>query len=682
MNSTSINGTTIAHGEGLYFSIPRQVPETLVDLESCIKNDPTKIYRIFAPTFRLLEEYCQKDAKDIKLVDLFNELTICGFRPFLRNQIHYSTGSVNTHVARFTTLRKHAKRDYHYEGYHFPEPWRVVIDLAEEAGCSEYADHFARITKDPGEVTTEAAKELTLFQSRYGYRSYTSAVDRQNAFLRLLRRRGYTEQQPLATARENSFGTPVKGMPPKLKDQTERLRLSMVSGNQNTVLSPQWKPQPWDVATEADLKREEGSGSRRERTADLAVGAISRIHGYLADICDVDGIDSMELLITKDHLYSFRNFSLRFRRNDGDSVRNPLAVLFAALRRCKQFPHIDLSWADELLDGIPRTPPGERAKRKDEHYLPLDEVDPIADMIRVDRQKDERRLQKAQRHEEKLGDGRSRYRVRKAELSFRTQTSEIARLVMAEFIYRFLTTWPWRGENLCKCRVKPAENPNLFSGPVKRIAGVQVPPQIAKVRDKNPDADVWQVHIPANEHKTGRTTGKDIDAFFPWELVGPLEEWLKYRANFLEVIKVPDPGTLLINERGKQLSLASFERLVKDMAVKYANAPMNPHLFRDAIADECLERHPQDSEHVAKGMFHSSDKTLKRSYATRHNASVGTNFLDAQARVRREKREKQALIAVQAKLPRNASRISTGASGPTQTRAISKSPWNHLCPRG
>jgi hypothetical protein len=167
------------------------------------------------------------------------------------------------------------------------------------------------------------------------------------------------------------------------------------------------------------------------------------------------------------------------------------------------------------------------------------------------------------------------------------------------------------------------------------------------------------VHIPASEHKSGRKTGKTIDAFLPSEIAADvaLPEYLKYREVFLigpdgETV-LPDHGTLLLNDRGTRLSISSFERLVQDNAFKYGKAPMNPHMFRDAVSDECMIKHPQDSEHVAKGMFQSSDRTMKRSYSARHNASSGANSLNENARSRREGREKEQTLRLKKVLSSN-----------------------------
>lgn len=626
-----------------------EVPQTLADLELRLTSDPVRIYRTFAPTIRLLEQYRGKSAADIEIADLFQQLTIRGFRPFLKKSTNYTRTSLNTHVVRYSTLRKYAvEYGFHRE---IPEPWRELHTLAKLRGCSDFADHFAATTETPNAVTIVAVKEFTRLQVKENIRSLRAAVMLQNRFLKLLRQSHFTEQQPLATARELNYGVSLQDLPFPLKTQTENLRSTLLNGTQVKDVSRSWHAQPWDSPTEADLKREESTGTRRENTVKNVVQAVSLLYGYIRNICDIDGYESMERLVTEDPVRSFRNFSLRIRRKGGDSVRNPLACLFAALKRSPEFEHIDLSWTDKLLDEIPPTPQAERDKRKEVRYLSLAELESIPDQIKADRKREEARLREAQANEQRLADRRGGYRVKRAEQALRIHAKAIFRLVMAEFVFRFLIVWPWRGSNMCNCRIS-GDDPNLFNGPIKRTASLQIPSNVAYVLARDPNAEFWQVFISSQEHKSGRRTRKDIHALLPTEIVAPLEEYLSYREDFLRVTNAKtDPGTLLLNDLGDKLRLPSFLWLVKDLALYYGGAPMNPHMFRDAVSDECLLNRPQDSEHVAKGLFHTSDKTMKRSYSARHNASSGANMLDAMARSRRQKREKEQLVRQSKALP-------------------------------
>jgi hypothetical protein len=642
--STGLNGTKIAQ------SCPKlsptagetPVPQTLADLEMRLISDPAKSYQKFGPTIRLLEHYCEKSAADIKIADLSQKLTIRGFRPFLRNKTNYTRTSVNTHVTRYTTLRKYASEcGFHKE---IPQPWQKLHALAKLNGCLDFADFFAATTETPKDVTVVAVKEFTRKQAEAKIRGLRAAVNLQNRFLKMLRQADFTEQQPLATARDRKIGIRLDNLPFPLQTQAKNLLSELLNGTQVKDVSQSWSAQPWDTPTQADLKREEGNGTRRENTVKNVEQSISLLAGYVLDICKQNESDynTMEKLIAEDPVRSFRNYSLRVRLKGGDSVRNPLACLFAAIRRSPQFKHIDLSWADKLLDEIPSTPQAERDKRKEERYLSLAELEAIPDQILADRKREEARKREAEANEQRLANIRGGHRVRNAEQGLRYFVRNIFRLAMAEFIFRFLIVWPWRGSNLCNCRIS-GDSPNLFKGPVKRTASLQIPPYVTEALAKDPNAEFWQVYISAQEHKTGRKTGKDIHAILPSLIVAPLDEYLSYREEYLRVIGIDDPGTLLINEEGNRLRLQSFLWLVKDFALYYGGAPTNPHMFRDAVSDECMINHPHDSEHVAKGLMHSTDRTMKRSYAGRHNASVGANTLDAQARSRREKYAKNGL---------------------------------------
>ena len=621
-------------------------PKTLADLKLRLKGDHSKIYATFEPTIRFLEQYRGVEAK---LDDLFAELTIVGFRPYLERQTNYATTSLNTHVARFTTLRNHAV-EYGYRRY-IPVPWQGVYSRDEAKGCFEFVDYFSARVNDPNEVTVEAAEELAKQQAQDGIRGYSEAVNRKNKFLKLLRLCEYTEKQPIATARDDDFGEPVQKMPQPLQGQVEKLLSDMLTGDLTKSVSPDWELQPWDTPTEADLKREEGKGTRRKRTVKQVASAFSLIFGYVKNVIppkgDDKGYNSMEKLISHDPVWSFRNHALRVRVWTGDAVRNPLASLFAAMKRSKDCDHMKLNWTDELLDGIPRTTQAERDKRKEDHYLTIKELEAIPAKIKAERKKCETRLSEAKAKEQKPDVRRSPYRAQRAKKAICTQKKAIAQLVMAEFIFSFLVVWPLRGSNLRNLRIG-GNSPNLFKLSIKRTAVLQIPPEVQKILDDDSGAAVWQVIIPKDEHKTGRITGKMVHVILPSLIVDSLEEFLKYRDDLLaddenNPGQKIDPGTALVSLAGNQLSYTSFARLVKDFAFKYGGAPMNPHLFRDAVGDECMINRPEESEHVAKGLFQSSDKTLKRSYAARHNASCGANKLNEMALARREKTDKEVL---------------------------------------
>jgi hypothetical protein len=665
--SISTNGTIIAQQcpELSVSSELNQPPETLGDLALRLIADSTKIYGTFVPTIQLLELYFGKLDKDagqtdrlakdagqvggqaepprvlaanIKLAELFSEMRIRGFRPYLKTEHNYTGRSRDTHVARFTTLRKHAE-EYGFDR-EIPKPWRELVSQAGARHCLAFTDHFAETKESPADVTVEDAEDLARLLAKDGGYSWEATKAQENRFLKLLRDNGFTEQQPLATVRDKDYAVQPTKMPDiPLKTQAEKFRSFILSSSSVNKTGTKWAPKPWDTPTKYDLKREEGSGTRRPRTAQQAIDAIAMLYGFATKFCDLNIRDLKELL-DYDLNVSFRNWSLRVRVKTGDAVRNPLAILYSNLKRWPEFDDVDLDWTDELLDDIPRTPQADVEKRKEGRYLLLEELDLIPDKVLADRKREEARLREAQANEERRGGRRSSYRVRKAEKSIRSQIKEVFRLVTAEFIFRFLCVWPWRGSNLCNCKLD-GDTPNLFKGPILRPAMVQMTPSVKAIWRDDHNAEFWQVYIPPQDHKTGRRTKMEIRAVLPGEI--PVDEYLKCREAFLHELR-SECGALLVNTEGNPLSLRSLERLIEDIAFKYGGAPMNPHLFRDAHGDDCLMHHPEESENVAKGLFHTSDRTLKKSYSLRHNASFGANKLDELARRRREKREGELSI--------------------------------------
>lgn len=671
-NSLGPDGATIAlqcpeTSENLVIG---QAPVTLADLELRLASDPTKIYRTFAPTIRLLELYFTKlaagaarasgmsedlvvtlppkTAANIELTEFFLVIRIRGFCPFLKAETNYTQNSRNTHVARYTTLRKHAD-EYGFRR-DLPEQWRKLGPLARDKYCSEFFDYFASTTDSPDDVTVEAADELARELALSKVHSWCDARDRKNRFLKLLRENGFTRQQTLATARTDKIGVQPEKMPQSpIKAQTLAFRNFMIFGPAPTIGNG-WDPKPWDTPTEADLKREEGKGTRRPRTAKQAIDAIALLYGFATDpkLCNLT-IEYLEDLMSLNLLLSFKNWSFRVRLKTGDSIRNPLSILFANLKRWPEFRHVDLSWTDDLLDNIARTLPAEREQNKESVYLTQEELDEIPDKVKSERLREEARLGEMQANEQRLEGRRSAYRIRQAARSVSTQMLTIFALVTAEFAFRFLTTWAWRGSNLSDLRIS-GENPNLYKRAIPKRPPFEVPPEIAKKSNDNQGAEFWQVHLSPREHKSGRRTGKGFDAVFPDLLVDSLEELLTYREKILkhfghlkhETPPAPLPENLLLNDSLRPMNGSCLRRLIENTAFEFGGAPMNPHLFRDAVSDYCMNNHPEKSDEVAHGLMQSSDKVMKRSYGLRHDASAGANSLNELARARQHKREKEA----------------------------------------
>ena len=266
------DGTTIADNcpELSADTTISQAPITLADVELRLMADPTKIYRTFAPTIRLLELYFTKlaakaaraggmpedlvrklppkTAADIELAELFLEIRVRGFYPFLKRETNHTRCSRNTHVARFTTIRKHTEEEYGFRR-NLPEQWRKLVAVAQVKRCSVFLDHFAGTTDNPDEVTVEAAEEVARELARSNVYSWCDARDRKNTFLKLLRENGFTRQQPLATGRAKKIGVQPEKMPEsRIKTQTFGFRNFMLFGS-SPKIGPKWDPRPWDTPT-------------------------------------------------------------------------------------------------------------------------------------------------------------------------------------------------------------------------------------------------------------------------------------------------------------------------------------------------------------------------------------------------------------------------------------------------
>ena len=186
---------------------------------------------------------------------------------------------MRVHVWRFTLLRKFAK-EYGLTR-HIPEPWQRMILLALAKGCPEFADYFAANTECPGEVTIPEVEKFVRLLARYGGHSWSTATDRKYKFLKLLRDERFTEQQPLAAIRDEGYGIQPEKMPDiPIKTQTESFRSFILSGCTVNSGNSKWESKPGNPPRADDLKREEGTGTRRAGTAKMAVDAIAWVFGF------------------------------------------------------------------------------------------------------------------------------------------------------------------------------------------------------------------------------------------------------------------------------------------------------------------------------------------------------------------------------------------------------------------
>lgn len=198
---------------------------------------------------------------------------------------------------------------------------------------------------------------------------------------------------------------------------------------------------------------------------------------------------------------------------------------------------------------------------------------------------------------------------------------DVAILVRDELLIKWLLVLPWRQRNIRECRIL-GDNPNLFKAAIPPWVHIATPPWVDDQLRANPSSTFWQFYFRDEETKIGRS----VRGVIPRALIAILEEYLEsYRP---QLIQGPDPGTVLLNQRGHRLGPGQMVSLVSDLTLRYAKRRVTPHLFRDIFAYEWLEDHPADYLTLSKILWHTNINTTLRIYGRNFDESNGAASVD------------------------------------------------------
>jgi integrase len=185
-----------------------------------------------------------------------------------------------------------------------------------------------------------------------------------------------------------------------------------------------------------------------------------------------------------------------------------------------------------------------------------------------------------------------------------------------------LVILPWRQRNIRDCRVIGGE-PNLFKAPISPFSMATRSSWVNEQCRISPGASYWQIRFAPHETKTKN----EVNAYLPSELVPILEEYLSIHRPQL-VSKSDDPGTLMVNDAGRHMSACQLRNLVKKLASTHAGVPVTPHLYRDIVAFEWLQSHPEDFLTISKLLWHRNISTTLKIYGNRFDESTGVARMD------------------------------------------------------
>jgi integrase len=449
---------------------------------------------------------------------------------------------------------------------HPNEAWKPLYEIAGEKHLTDIVRYFARNTKTPKEVTTEAVDEWGEARIRDGLMFSTVAV-KKNHFWRLLENAGWLTGTPAHLLRFSPYGTPLAEMPAKLREDVQ------------TVLK--WK--------QAKIARNRPKhGKIRAVTARNIRLVLQQLTGYVINVCG-SAPQSLNELIQQDYIEGFIEWAINERNIKGQSLR-PLASVLAIVKYHQMFAGQDFTWFKTLIDSIPVEDDAERKKRKAAKYVDYDELEAIPAQIRAFREE----YAKKKHHIEK----------------------RIAKLALEELMFRWYLVFPWRQRNLRECRVGGTA-PNLFKARISPISEIDKPKWVEEEEAKNPAAEFWQISFTPE----GTKTHIPVDLLVPHHLVQPLEEYLtEYRPLLL---KGNDPGTLFVAPHGKPMRSDNVGIVIGHWTTKFASRRTTPHIIRDSVAYKWLKEHPKDYLTLSKILWHKNVQTTIGIYGARFNESSG-----------------------------------------------------------
>ena len=565
------NGSQVAcelPATSLSRSVLPEPPITVDDLLKIWQLDPPREIAVLKTTCSLLADY-HNEQLDRLLLDDVNEMR-AGFRSFLFGR-RYKENSIRTFVNHLQILLKSAHRLGWEANDHLSESWQGIVEKAAEQKCDALVRYMAKTGRSPADVKAQDVEEWVLERGRQGH-AYKEAKVSATRFMSLLQNLGYELELPIRFNRQTRYGISLSSFPTGLRSEVEELL--------------RWKQAAFALDRPKNAKV-------RAVTARTLRHIIEGLYGFAINVAKVSDIEKMADLLRKPLIGAFVEWSMNDRKVKGENLRRNLGFVRAAVTQHPAYKDLNLDWLKQLIDSLPRSTQAERRERKEQKYLDYSVIESIPGKIRAHREKIEAK------------------NPRKA-----------AAMFTEELLMKWISVLPWRQRNLRECRIH-GPKPNLFKAPISRLSQIQKPDWVKTAEQKDPNATFWQFRFNADETKTGI----EIHALLPKQLIELVEEYIGTYRNRL--LRGADPGTLLLNQRGKALSSNNLEHMIARLTLRFGGRRVTPHAFRDIIAFTWLEQHPADYLTLSKMLWHSNVNTTIQVYGSRFNESSGVRAMEA-----------------------------------------------------
>lgn len=136
----------------------------------------------------------------------------------------------------------------------------------------------------------------------------------------------------------------------------------------------------------------------------------------------------------------------------------------------------------------------------------------------------------------------------------------------------------------------------------------------------------WWIEIPGKEVKTGVS----IELPFPAPLVEPLQRYLTHwRPQLAPDGQALHCPALWLSEQGRTMSPSRVNAMINRRTEAAFGLPVNPHLFRDALATTVAVHRPDEVRIVSKMLGHNAIATAERHYNQARQVEAARHWHEA-----------------------------------------------------
>jgi integrase len=133
----------------------------------------------------------------------------------------------------------------------------------------------------------------------------------------------------------------------------------------------------------------------------------------------------------------------------------------------------------------------------------------------------------------------------------------------------------------------------------------------------------WWIEVPGEEVKTGAA----IELPFPATLVEPLQRYLAHwRPQLAADGQARQCPVLWLSEQGRAMSRSRANTMINRRTAAAFGLPVNPHLFRDALATTVAVHRPDEVRIVSRMLGHNAIATAERFYNQARQVDAARNW--------------------------------------------------------